>query len=61
MFWKILGAIVLVWLAVVILGAVLKALFPLLALAVVGAGLYFLYRSMTGEKDRTDKTVDSVF
>ena len=52
MFWKILGAVVLVWIAVIVLGAILKALFPLLALAVIGTGLYFLYRSIAG--DRTD-------
>lgn len=52
MFWKILGAVVLVWIAVIVLGAILKVLFPLLALAVIGTGLYFLYRSIAG--DRTD-------
>ncbi|WP_285185071.1 hypothetical protein [Rhodococcus sp. MEB041] len=51
MFWKILGAIVLVWIGVVVLGALLKALFPLVALAVVGTGLYFLFRAMSGDRD----------
>ncbi len=52
MFWKILGIIVLVWLAFAVLGAVIKGLF---AIAVAGAivfGLYWLFKAVSGKENR---------
>lgn len=51
MFWKILGVVVLVWITLAILGAILKLVFPLIALAAVGTGLYLLYRATIGRGD----------
>ena len=52
MFWKILGIIVLVWLAFALFGAVVEGLF---AIAVAGAivfGLYLLVKAVTSKENR---------
>ena len=51
MFWKILGAVVLVWLAFVLLGAVIKGIFWLVTIAVIGAGGYVLYKAFSSSDD----------
>lgn len=50
MVWKVLAAIVLIWVAFAMIGWALDALFPLLALAAVGVGLYYLLRTMGSNK-----------
>jgi hypothetical protein len=56
MFWRVLGVIIAVWIAVIVLGAIVKALFPLLALAVVGTAAYFLFRAISGDQDSAKST-----
>ncbi|MFC3962010.1 hypothetical protein [Nocardia jiangsuensis] len=53
MVWKIIGVVALVWIAVAIIGALLKGLFPLLVLAVIVGGLYLLYKAVAGSGDNT--------
>ncbi|WP_040810335.1 hypothetical protein [Nocardia concava] len=53
MFWKILGVVVLVWIAVAVLGALIKALFPILMVTAVIFGLYLLYKALSGSKDKS--------
>ncbi|MFD7848110.1 hypothetical protein ACFV4K_34975 [Nocardia sp. NPDC059764] len=53
MFWKILGVVVLVWIAFVILGALIKSLFPILMVSAVIFGLYLLYKVVSGSKDKS--------
>ena len=48
MFWKILGAVVLVWLGLVVLGWLVKGLFWLLTMVVIAACVYLLYMVATG-------------
>lgn len=51
MIWKILAAIVLVWVAFAMLGWVLDAILPLIVVAAVGAGLYYLFKSMGSNRN----------
>ncbi|WP_162958314.1 hypothetical protein [Nocardia yunnanensis] len=53
MFWKILGVVVLVWIAFAIIGTLIKALFPLVMVAAVIFGLYVLYKALSGSKDKS--------
>ncbi|AHH20191.1 putative integral membrane protein [Nocardia nova SH22a] len=53
MFWKILGVVALVWLALIIIGALLKALFPILMISAVVFGLYLLYKAVSGSNKST--------
>ncbi|WP_157103871.1 hypothetical protein [Nocardia harenae] len=53
MVWKIIGVVVLAWIAVAIIGALLKGLFPLLVLAVIVGGLYLLYKAVTDNSDNS--------
>ncbi|QOW36606.1 hypothetical protein [Nocardia seriolae] len=53
MFWKILGVVVLVWIAFAILGALIKALFPILMVTAVIFGLYVLYKALSGAKNKS--------
>lgn len=53
MVWKIIGVVALVWIAVAIIGALLKGLFPLLVLAVIVGGLYLLYKAVVAGGDNT--------
>lgn len=50
MVWKVLAAIVLIWVALTVLGWALDALFPLIALAAVGVGLYYVLRAVSSNK-----------
>ncbi|MDJ0391791.1 hypothetical protein QMK17_00410 [Rhodococcus sp. G-MC3] len=51
MIWKILGIIVLVWLAFAVLGAVIKGLFWVAVAGAIVFGIYWLYKAITaGEK-----------
>ncbi|WP_460726242.1 hypothetical protein [Nocardia heshunensis] len=53
MFWKILGVVVLVWIAFAILGALIKALFPILVITAIVFGLYWVYKAMSGSKNKS--------
>lgn len=53
MFWKIVLGIAVVWIVLTVLGALVKFLFPVIALSVVVFGLYLLFKAM-GKKDRVD-------
>jgi hypothetical protein len=55
MFWKILGVVALVWLALIVIGALIKALFPILMISVVVFGLFLLYKAVSGTKSTTSK------
>ncbi len=48
MFWRILGAVMLVWLALVVLGWLVKGLLWLLTMVVIAACVYLLYMVATG-------------
>ncbi|WP_024796780.1 hypothetical protein [Tomitella biformata] len=49
MFWKVLGAIVLVWLVFVLLGWIIKGLFWMITIGVIAVGIYILYKAMTSD------------
>ncbi|MFE3189760.1 hypothetical protein ACFXHA_12180 [Nocardia sp. NPDC059240] len=53
MFWKILGVVVLVWIAFAILGALIKALFPILIVTGLIFGLYLVYKAVSGSKNKS--------
>ncbi|MBF6329575.1 hypothetical protein [Nocardia transvalensis] len=53
MFWKILGVVALVWLALIVVGALIKALFPILMISLVVFGLYLLYKALSGSNKST--------
>lgn len=48
MFLKVIGIVALVWLAFVILGALIKGLFPILVISAVVFGGYLLYKALRG-------------
>ncbi|WP_019929783.1 hypothetical protein [Nocardia sp. BMG111209] len=48
MFWKILGIVALVWVAMIVIGALIKALFPILMISAIVFGLYLLYKAVSG-------------
>jgi hypothetical protein len=54
-FWKIVGIVALVWLAFIVVGALIKGLFPILVISAVVFGLYLLYKAMSGS-DAKDMT-----
>ncbi|RDI64838.1 hypothetical protein [Nocardia pseudobrasiliensis] len=53
MFWKILGVVALAWLALIVVGALVKALFPILMISLVVFGLYLLYKAVSGSNKTT--------
>lgn len=56
MVWKIIGIVVVVWIALSIIGALIKGLLPLLVLAAIGTGLYLLYKAVSGSNDKSPLT-----
>ena len=48
MFWRILGAVVLMWLVLVVLGWLVTALFWVLTMVVIAACVYLLFKAATG-------------
>ncbi|WP_169823324.1 hypothetical protein [Aldersonia kunmingensis] len=52
MFWKIVGIVALVWLAFLILGALIKSLFPILVISAIVFGLYLLYKAMSSSDNK---------
>ncbi|MCM6774165.1 hypothetical protein NDR87_11840 [Nocardia sp. CDC159] len=53
MFWKILGVVALAWLALIVVGALIKALFPILMISLVVFGLYLLYKAVSGSNNKS--------
>ncbi|NIL87931.1 hypothetical protein RhoFasSB10_00202 [Rhodococcus fascians] len=53
MFWKILGFIVLVWIALALLGSIIKGLFWLVVAGAIVFGLVWLYKSISSGHDRS--------
>ncbi|WP_169813261.1 hypothetical protein [Nocardia jejuensis] len=52
MFWKILGIVAAVWLAFVVIGWLIKGLFPILMISLVVFGLYLVFKAVSG-KDKS--------
>ena len=48
MFWKIVGIVALVWIALAVVGALIKGLFWILVVSAVVFGLYMLFKAMSG-------------
>ncbi|MEV0246143.1 hypothetical protein AB0H76_06110 [Nocardia sp. NPDC050712] len=53
MLWKIIGVVALVWIAFMVIGALIKGLFPILMISAIVFGLYLLYKAVTGAEDKT--------
>ena len=53
MFWKILGFIVLVWIALALLGSIIKGLFWLIVAGAIVFGLVWLYKAISSGHDRS--------
>jgi hypothetical protein len=49
-FWKILGIVAAIWIAIMIVGWVIKMLIPVVAISVVVFGGYLLYKAVKGPK-----------
>ena len=49
-FLKIVGIVALVWLALVIIGVLIKGLVPILVISAVVFGFYLLYKALFGSK-----------
>lgn len=50
MFWKIVGIVALVWIALAVVGALVKGLFWVLIVGGVVFGLYLLFKAMSGSE-----------
>ena len=55
MFWKIVGIVALIWIALAVIGALLKGLFPILVVSAIIFGLYLLFKAVSSG-DRGDLT-----
>ena len=53
MFWKILGFIVLVWIALALLGSIIEGLFWLVVAGAIVFGLVWLYKAISSGHDRS--------
>lgn len=51
MFWKILAAVVAIWLLFVVLGVIIKGLFWLVTVAVIAGGIYLLVKMFSDPSD----------
>ncbi|MEV6137024.1 hypothetical protein AB0L63_13400 [Nocardia sp. NPDC051990] len=54
MLWKIIGVVAVVWIALAIIGALIKGLFPILVISAVVFGLYLLYKAVAGSGNSTE-------
>ncbi len=52
-FWKIVGIVALIWIALAVVGALIKGLFWVLVLSAVVFGLYILFKAMSGSGNKT--------
>ncbi|MFE3293431.1 hypothetical protein [Rhodococcus sp. NPDC059234] len=55
MFWKIIGVVALIWVAMALVGVLVKGLFWIVAVSAVVFGLYLLFKAMSGS-DSNDVT-----
>ncbi|WP_187776239.1 hypothetical protein [Antrihabitans cavernicola] len=55
MFWKIVGIVALIWIALALVGALIKGLFWILVVSAVVFGLYMLFKAISGS-DKKDLT-----
>jgi hypothetical protein len=53
MLWKIIGVVAVVWIALAVIGALIKGLFPILMISAVVFGLYLLYKAVSGADKNT--------
>ncbi|WP_306364033.1 hypothetical protein [Nocardia sp. CC227C] len=53
MLWKIIGVVAVVWIALAIIGALIKGLFPILMISLVVFGLYLLYKAVSGSDNKS--------
>ncbi|WP_336081666.1 hypothetical protein [Nocardia sp. SSK8] len=53
MVWKVIGMVVVAVLAIWIIGALIKALLPILVIAAIGTGVYLLYKAVTGANEKS--------
>ncbi len=53
MLWKIIGVVAVVWIALAVIGALIKGLFPILVISAVVFGLYLLYKAIAGSSDNS--------
>ncbi|WP_019203339.1 hypothetical protein [Tsukamurella sp. 1534] len=53
MFWKIIGAIVLIWIALMVVSAIVKSLLPLALIALVIIGIVSVVKWMGSGKKTT--------
>lgn len=51
MFWKVLGFIVLIWIALALLGTIIKGVFWLVVAGAIVLGLVWLYKAITSHDD----------
>ncbi|MGF0309841.1 hypothetical protein BH93_15050 [Rhodococcoides fascians A25f] len=51
MFWKVLGFIVLVWIALALLGTIIKGVFWLVVAGAIVLGLVWLYKAISSNDD----------
>ncbi|MBM4509048.1 hypothetical protein GS421_04430 [Rhodococcus hoagii] len=53
-FWKIVGAVAVVWIAFALIGALVKGLFGILVVSAIVFGLYMLFKAMSGSSERSE-------
>ncbi|MFY2789439.1 hypothetical protein [Rhodococcus sp. KRD162] len=53
MIWKVLGFIVLIWIALALLGAIIKGVFWLVVAGAVVLGLVWLYKAISSSDDHS--------
>ncbi|WP_179275955.1 hypothetical protein [Rhodococcus sp. 06-235-1A] len=51
MFWKVLGFIVLIWIALALLGTIIKGVFWLVVAGAIVLGLVRLYKAISSDND----------
>lgn len=56
MFWKIVGIVALIWVALALVGVLVKGLFWILVVSAIVFGAYLLFKAMTGSDDTTPTT-----
>ncbi|MFE3544868.1 hypothetical protein ACFXK0_18060 [Nocardia sp. NPDC059177] len=56
MVWKVIGIVVVAVIAIWIIGALIKALLPILVIAAIGTGVYLLYKAVTGSNENSPLT-----
>ncbi|MCQ4119421.1 hypothetical protein [Rhodococcus tibetensis] len=56
MFWKIVLAVVVIWIALAVVGALIEGLFWVLVVSAVVFGAYLLYKAMSGSGEKSDIT-----